>query len=85
MARFSSGWPFITASVTYRVRKHRGVIIGVTIRAVPILPRRHDVPMSAREALAIVQAIQPGALHRLHRRGIPDPIALRALEVAGMV
>lgn len=40
-----------------------------------------SIPMSLSEALAIYQAMGPGALHRLHEAGIHDSVALRVAEV----
>jgi hypothetical protein len=37
------------------------------------------------EALTIANSLEPGALRSLHRRGIEDHIALRALEVTGVI
>jgi len=81
MARSSE--PLIAAHMSQMPRRRRGRITGITIRVVPVV--RQNIPMSMLEALTIAKAIVPGALYKLHKRGVTDPIALRALEVAGMM
>ena len=86
MARHYPGWPSATtARITCAFKRHSGKITGTVIKVTPVETPRQKIPMSMLEALTIANSLEPGALRSLHRRGIEDHIALRALEVTGVI